>query len=539
MTIEAKWRMANVAELVSAAERWAAAHKMDDRITFLTALFARLRYDWNQIGQCILVLAALTILSATLLAFASIHIFYFDDISYSRQPAKDWIVEDGRWLAHFLFPLLKLVSGRIALFLNLLLLLLFLFLVARRYIGRSSYAFAFAALCISASPLSHQLLWPSMTLSAIVLLIVAASVVRMLPVYLFYVIFGLLFVGTVSNFYYLLPLVHLPLLAKSALLANFRTLTMQIVPAWICGFVVGQLVMIIAVYCYTFINTGDGQIGLQIAGWRRTGLVNDLGSSIMNSVKEFVIHLDIFTFKAKGVVAVAVAALALGILSGFRHLPAKLLFLGIILAHYVLIMPLGIHFIFRTAVPAAIGFAALLFLTPQTGRLKQVLQSMLLLCISVAWSIQSVNSLRWETGIVEIYYDELLRVTPMSPKLYRGVALLNDSPSVSAASAVVTQRLDLPEKLIGSRHQPNMSVDQGILWAPVAHEAGFKEVRLCGEVAYHKESPLCREIAIRFSRTTKIPAVPGLYVVVGEHDGFLVLSISEDLKTVPGRPAES
>ena len=485
-----------------------------------------LRYDWNRSGQCALVLAALAILCATLLAFATVGVFYFDEINYIDLPPTKLIYKEGRWLVYILYHLLDLVGARIALFLSLLLLFLFLFLVARRYIGRSGYAFAFAALCLSASPLAQQLLWPSMTLLSIALLIVAVSVVRRVPVYIFYVIFGTLFAGSISNFYYLLPLAHLPLLTRSTLWDNFRILTMQIVPAWAGGFVVGQLVMVGVVYCYTTYTTGEGQIGLEIPEWRRAGLQSGLGSNIVRSMERLIDHLDILTFKSLGVVAVSAAALAVGFSSGFRHLPARLLFLGIILAHYVIIIPVGIHFPLRTAVPTAIGFAALLFLTPQAGRLKLALQSVLLLCLSVAWSIQSVNALRWDTDLAGIYYEMLLRVTPMPPEFYRGVALLNDSPSVSAASASVRQRLDLPEKLLGSRHQPVIKINRGDMWAPVAREAGFKEVRLCGETFYHKESPLCREIALRFPRPAENTG-SGLYEVVGEQDGFLVLSIRE------------
>lgn len=495
---------------------------------------ADLCHDWNRIGQCTLVLAAFAILCATVSAFATVHIFYFDEVNYIDSPPTKLISEEGRWLVYILYHLLDLVGARVALFLNLLLLFLFLFFVTWRYIKRFGYAFAFAVLCISASSLTHQLLWPSMTLLSIVLLIVAGSVVRRFPIHIFYVIFGTLFLGCISTFYYLLPLVHLPLLTKSTLQANFRTLIIQIVPAWAGGFVVGSLVMVGVVYCFTYYTTGEGQIGLTISEWRKAGLQSGFGNSIVRSVESLIDHLDIFTFRSKGIVAIAVAALAVGISSGFRHLPARLLFLGIILAHYVLIIPVDIHIQLRSAVPAAIGFTALLFLTPQVGRLKLVLQSALLLCMSVAWSAQSINSLSYETGIVETYYEELLRVTPMSPKLYQGVALLNDHPSVRAASASVTQRLDLPEKLLGHHYQPQMSVNRADTWVPVAREAGFKEVRLCGEVFYDKEGTLCREIAIRFPRPTKNSGGSGLYEVIGEQDGFLVLSISEDLKAASG-----
>ena len=484
-------------------------------------------YDWIWLSQCASVLAALTILCMTLWAYTSVHIWYPDDTRYFAQPPTTWIVQEGRWLQYLLFPLFKQFEGRIALFSNLLFLLVFLFIAAQRYIVHSGYAFAFAALCISASPLAHQLMWPSTTLPSIALLGLAALVVRMLPVYIFYVVFGTLFIGCMSIFYYLLPLLHLSLLTKPTFLANLRTLTIRIAPAWMGGYVVGQLVMLTVVYAYTFIDTGDGQTGLQIAEWRRPGDdYNDWVTNAVRSVEYLNNHLRAFTLQNKGIVAVAVAALAVGILNELRHFPAKLLLLGIVLAHYILIVPIGLVFGFRTSVPTAIGFAALLFLTPQAGRLKQALQTALLLCMSVAWSLQTVNTLRWETGVVEIYYNELLRVTPMSPELYAGVALLNNSSSISATTLAIERQLDLPSR--NASGTLTMNVRQSAFWGPVAYEAGFKDIRLCGEDAYHAQWPLCREIIKRFSLTTgdsNNARGRRLYVVLGEYAGFLVLYI--------------
>ena len=70
-----------------------------------------------------------------------------------------------------------------------------------------------------------------------------------------------------------------------------------------------------------------------------------------------------------------------------------------------------------------------------------------------------------------------------------------------------------------------MNVRQSAFWGPVAYEAGFKDLRLCGEDAYHVQWPLCREIAMRIPMTTENSTLPGLYAVHGVHAGFLVLSI--------------
>ena len=58
------------------------------------------------------------------------------------------------------------------------------------------------------------------------------------------------------------------------------------------------------------------------------------------------------------------------------------------------------------------------YLIPPTGRLKEILHITLLLCMSAAWSFQTIQDLRFETAVAEVYYSELLRVTP---KYYNGL----------------------------------------------------------------------------------------------------------------------
>ena len=152
----------------------------------------------------------------------------------SGHDPRSWITAEGRWLNYWLFPLLTRVDGSIALYLNLPCLFLFAYTAARRYIKDSAYALAFAGLCMEASPWVHHLTWPTTVLPASVLLAAALSV-RALPIYVFYALFGSLFAGSLQHLYYLLPLLHLPLLDGTTFRSNFRTLAIRIVPAWIAG----------------------------------------------------------------------------------------------------------------------------------------------------------------------------------------------------------------------------------------------------------------------------------------------------------------
>ena len=492
-----------------------------------------------------LALIALAILCPTLWAYAQIHIWYIDSVEYIQDP-KYWISTEGRWFNYLLFPVLKVLNGRIALFLNLFCLFLFAFIAARRYVdcsGGSAYSFAFAALCVEAPPLVHQLTWPFVMLPAAALLAMAALVVRALPIYVFYTLFGTLLAGSIQHLYFLLPLLHLPLLNGSDSRTNIRVLTTQIVPAWVGGFVAGYLLILAMLYGYTFLTTGTGHVGLQISDWRRplpVGSFSDLMVNTDRSMESLTDHLQSLFLWIDYLpdhpaflllYGTGIACIALGVLGEHRHLSAKLLFMGIVLAQFVAIIPLGLGVWFRTCVPLAFGVAALLFLTPQTKHWKLILQTTLLLVLSVGWSVQSINTLGYRAGITNTFHDELLRAVPMNPKLFTGIILLNESFSVSASTSAIAKKLDLSDRntAVGSDLDISGSV-ASIVWAPVAYAAGFKKVIPCGHERYNTSWDICREIISRFppfeENSGTYDAKSGLYTVLGVHGDYLIVFIN-------------
>lgn len=319
---------------------------------------------------------ALLILLATLQEYAQVRIWFEDSYVYHEEAQSYDLTALGRWLNYLLFPVLKTLNGQAALFLNLSCLFAFAFIAARRYVGDSAYALAFAALCIQAPNLTHQLTWPLATLPATAILAVAAFTVRALPIYAFYALFGVLLVGTFQYFYYLLPLLHLPLLASSGLRAGFRSLTTRIVPAWVLGFLVGNLWMLAVVYAATLLGLGTGQIGLPLEEWRDPRPVHgldDLMGNVAKAVAGMQIALDRLLLSIRWLpelarvllpYGVAIAWIALAVSGRCRHLPAKLLFAGVAVAEFAATIPLGITLSFRAVTPLALGAAALLVLAP-------------------------------------------------------------------------------------------------------------------------------------------------------------------------------
>ena len=227
--------------------------------------------------------------------------------------AYGYITSEGRWLIALLFPLLQHLSGKLAVYLDLAFLLGFLLICARRCGARSAYAFSFAVLGLQAIPVTDQFaVWPVVSLPSMALLLAAAFAVKHLPTWLFYAIFGVLLVGCISTYYFLLPLLHLSLLAHDSLRAGapWHALMLRVLCPWMGGFLLGQMVMLAIVYLYTLLVLGSGQVGLDIPDWRQPSPAVTYDALIENAARAagaLLEHLRIYTAHH---LVVAFAALA-------------------------------------------------------------------------------------------------------------------------------------------------------------------------------------------------------------------------------------
>ena len=103
--------------------------------------------------------------------------------------------------------------------------------------------------------------------------------------------------------------------------------------------------------------------------------------------------------------------------------------------------------------------------------------------------------------------------------------MLNDSASISNATSLIDERLDLFSAVL--RVPPTrLHVSSPWPWIPIAKEAGFKDVKLCGRNQTHSKSRVCNEVNMLFSATEESTEYVELYIIEGMHDGYIVLSIN-------------
>jgi len=464
------------------------------------------------IAAAILVSAICT--TAIIIDLSQIHIFRHDSVYYLNHYLYK-LKGEGRWLNYLFFPYLKMIPGQIAVYLNVLLFFSFCYIAFNKWTKNIVYSFLLALLFIQFYPLYSQVLWPATLLPSLAILVVAALLAPRLPLFVFYSLFGLLFLGTLSIFYYLLPLLHINLLDTPSLKNNIRIVLIKIIPAWALGFIFGYLVASTIIYFLT------GQYGIEIDAWRSPHYIHNIHDLISNSHRS----LLSLTTHTREILSgywrpvAFVAALLVGLAGSYRHqsVPLILLSVAIVVSHYVITLPVGIDIHERTVIANWVGIFCCALLIPSIERWQQILVLPIITLLTVSFYLHNHRSLQWYTTVTNTYYDELLAASPLPPHQYSGVIMLGNDDGITKVNRGLESKHQLKK---GAQEH----LDNNYRWMPAAHEAGFRDVILC----VNKQSSGCDR---QISRSIEPPTSgkSGLYRVIGEsNDGYLIITFNSD-----------
>ena len=445
--------------------------------------------------------------------------------------AGGYIADEGRWLHALLLPPLQYLSGKLAVYLNLAFLLGFLLICARRCGARPAYAFSFAVLGLQAMPVTFQLaVWPVITLPSTALLLAAAFAVKRLPTWPFYAIFGVLFIGCIFTYYFLLPLLHLSLLAHGSARAGPRALVQRVFCPWVGGFLLGQGVMLAIVYGFTLLVFGSGQVGLDIADWRQPRPSVSYDALVENAARAtgaLLEHLRVFTAYRLDVAFAALAGLAIVLSGQVRDIPGKTLAFAVVLSFYCSIIFVGIDVDIRMGVASAAGVAAIYFLPPSRRRAVYAAQIALLCGLLVLWGATSINTILWRVGVTEAYRMDLLRASPSPPDAYEGVIIVGLRDSIRAMTRRIEHERGLPPWPWPAFRLEMPGVGDGLRWPAVAAAAGFRRARYCEAWYPH---PVCQEALRLAAANGDAHGGENLYRVLGTAAGggwwWLVLRLN-------------
>jgi hypothetical protein len=364
--------------------------------------------------------------------------------------------------------------------------------------------------------------WPEATLAAYVLLAVAALVYNRMPVLPFYILFGILFLGTVSQFYYILPLLHLSRFADERRF-QWQPLIGLLV-CWATGFVAGFTVILLLEYLIT------GQAQVQIGEWRQPHYVHSAADLAANIQSRLTFLLSHWKGVYQGPLVLACLLLAVGVRAQRSSLPfmltALLLSTAIVLAHYAITVPIGITIEWRTVIATFVGVLAFVFMSQRVDVAKRAVLAMC--ALGVYWQYWAINTgnVSWFRTVTSTYYNELLRASPLPPVHYKG--LIVQGLGARDLEESIIEALDLEPRY----SEPLSVLDYDEMggdgrWGAAGWAAGFRHVVFCPR----EPAGFCAQLLGGFEGD-QCERQKGVYCVRGVTDeNYLVIQFNTEAMT--------
>lgn len=475
-------------------------------------------------GVTIAVIAVMALLLVQLL-YNGLHVFVWRHDSFYYLLQGDYLgkfTQEGRWLNLALFPALKAIPGNMAWLAGLACFGYFTFVCALGVSHDRIYSSLVALLCLQSVPLYLMGTWPEATLAAYVLLAVAALVHKRMPTLPFYIVFGILFMGTVSQFYYILPLLHLSRFAEEKRF-HWQPLISLLV-FWAAGFLAGFVVIFLVEYVIT------GHAGLEIGAWRQPHYINSASDLAANIQSRAAFLWDHWKGVYQGPLIAACLMLALAVRVQRASLPfifsALILATAIVLAHYAITLPIGINIEWRTAIATFVGVLAFVFVSQRVDAARRAVLALCALGVFLQYWTINKDNVSWFRTVTSTYYNELVRASPLPPAHYKGL-IVEGLGARELEESIIDAHDLLPRygEPLSVLTYDEMGGDWR--WGAAAWEAGFPHVVFCPRVP----AGFCAQLLNGFKEET-CESQKGVYCVLGvTEEDYLVIRFNTGVMT--------
>ena len=382
------------------------------------------------------------------------------------------LVSEGRWFLQLLFPLLKTVPPFLAWMSSLVLQALFFYLVSRQLRFDRLESIAVALIFLASSSYIAQLNWPSTTLPGVGLLILLFWLRSRVNMFVFMTLGSILCFGVTQSFIYFLPIFYLADIVSLRGRAQL-VLAAKVLLGWGGGYVAGYL------FSQAVVFAVSGHF-IELAKWRRPNYVDSVASlfeNIQRNFEYFSIHFE-HSFRAYPLVLALFYAIFVAYLlkkparSSVVSLALVSLFgLSIAVAHYVLIVPIGVVVSFRTALSLYVGLT-IIFLSLCCIAPKRLVIIAAAISIALPALLVDYQSVRWFRFESRAGLAALRKAMPQPADSYAGVIL--NAKDFGEFHAAISRDLPRKPKLFGGLAVP-MRV------APALFELGFSKIYLCTE----------------------------------------------------------
>lgn len=385
------------------------------------------------------------------------------DSMYYVSSYDDKLTTEGRWINHLFFRYLQQIPAGLAILLSYFSVIYFSFQIAFRISGNAYLALAFGMLCALTPVLPVQLEWPETLLIGFLMLLAAPFLSTIMPHFVFFPVMAVLFFGTFSAFFFLMPLLFLKNI-------TFRK-GCEIIAIWIASFVFAYLFTNFIVW----LMTGHG---VQIAEWRNPSPVNSIDSLLENIDRVSASAAGNFREATSFLREEVLIALAvLGVTTAIFKKQSVVFLVGLIcgLAVYVTVIPVGIYVQSRTLLALYIAFLAALLLRDYQKRRSVLIVMVVVFVLSVRMATASYETVSWYKTMTNILVSHLSSSIDYAPEEVDRVFIVVET----SESAHVFHRI---EKNIALKNRFSEGFSHPQYWVPALKNMGYKHFRVCADL---------------------------------------------------------
>lgn len=397
---------------------------------------------------CVLLLV-LGALVAQCYEFCKTPAFASDDILYTHY--FPW--REGRWFQVFFTSIVSTFNGKLIAIVNTALLLPF-FWCALRNLVDEKWAVVGAIVCVMAPPVHQLNMWPLCAFPSILLLPLAAIARYRMTKAVFFCLFGILFNGCLSHYYFLLPLLFL---------CENRGELVRTLIWWVIGYVLGFA----CAELYVLLRTGHL---IEFVEWRKPHPIHSVEDAVQNFVRivnYFTSHLKVFSPWDAVYFSVAVPVMLWHIAKKrILSYTAVVIILLVSLSAYAQSFPAGIIISIRSCLCLFVG---IFFFLMWASAKRWICVAFFCFYTASAFHCADMKNIEYHNVIRTIWYKNL-KALNYQPELCKGCVLLVDDDSFSQQVERLTRTFDLKPLTT-----PTL-LNNPFNWRAIAMELGFHPV---------------------------------------------------------------
>ncbi|WP_143850996.1 hypothetical protein [Brucella thiophenivorans] len=263
----------------------------------------------------------------------------------------------------------------------------------------------FATSIVVSPPFVEQSLWPATTLPSIAVIFVLSLIQEKIRFQYIYVLAGIFLFGGMQNLYFMTPLLFIhKLIENSDKHIKFRILLDHAI-WWILGCIIGVLISLVMVYIVT------GQLGLNVAPWRKSQPIHDLSSALNNiSLMKIYFFDNVKLLLSKGgftlSIIILTLSLSINLVINRNYLLILIATTSVAVSYFAFSVPLAPVIQTRTLLPfsAAVVF---MFILLNRSKLMTIFNAINMMYFCSVFTLYSANYINEHKSVTSFFYNKI------------------------------------------------------------------------------------------------------------------------------------